>query len=95
MNAPGTPVTMLTRELVARARTSAQQTGRSVYAELEALAGLEPRPFLQALGGLLRIAVVETVDMLACTPEHDLLPLASALKRGCVLLRAPDGTLVS
>src|SRR5512134_2284638 len=81
--------------MVVRARIAARQSGHGVYAELESLSGLEPRVFLHALAALLRIEVVETATMLEWTPVHDLLPLARALKRGCALLRADDGALVS
>jgi general secretion pathway protein E len=95
VNAPNVPEAPLTRDMVARARAAARQSGRGVYAELEALSGMEPRAFLHALAALLRIEVVETLMMLGWTPAHDLLPLARALKRDCVLLRAEDGSVVS
>ena len=95
MNAPNDPTLNLTAQMLARARAQARLSEQSVYAELEALSGLEPRAFVQALARFLRFDIVETADMLGWTPAHDLLPLARALKRCCVLLRTGDGVLVS
>jgi general secretion pathway protein E len=95
VNAPNDPALRLTAEMLARARVQARQSEQSVYAELEALSGLDPRAFVQALARFLRFEVVETADMLGWTPAHDLLPLARALKRCCVLLRTENGVLVS
>jgi len=95
VNAPNDPALQLTADMLARARVAARTSGEGVYAELEALSGLEPRAFVQALARMLRFEVVETADMLGWTPAHDLLPLARALKRCCVLSRTADGELVS
>jgi general secretion pathway protein E len=95
MNAPQRIGAMLTPELVRRARAAGKVSGRPLYTELEALSGLDPRAFVQALGALARYDVVETADMLAWQPALDLLPLTKALKRDCVLFRAGDGTLRS
>ena len=95
MNAPNDPAVRLTADMLARARAAARQAESSVYGELEALSGLEPRTFVQALARLLRFDIVETADMLSWTPANDLLPLARALKRCCVLLRTESGVLVS
>ena len=85
----------LTAKQLAQARQSAALSGRSVYAELEALAQLDPRDFIAALGALLDIPVVETVDLLAWQPALDLLPLTKALGRECVLLRNSSVGLVA
>jgi len=96
MNAPSPgEAAMLTPELVAHARAAAKRSGRSVYAELESLSGLEPRAFLHALASLLRLEVVETSVMLDWRPAHDILPLARALTRQCALLRAEDDSLIA
>ena len=95
MNAPNDAGIELTAAMLAKARAAARQSERSVYAELEALSGLEPRAFVRSLARFLRFQVVETADMLGWTPAHDVLPLARALKRCCALLRAENGTLVS
>jgi general secretion pathway protein E len=95
VNAPNAPGLRLTADMLARARVAARLSDRSVYAELEALSGLEPRAFLQALAALLRFEVVETATMLGWMPANDLLPLARALRRCCVLLRTETGALVS
>jgi len=95
VNAPTPAAAPITPELVARARAAAKRSGRGVYAELETLSALEPRAFLNALAGLLRLEVVETATMLDWHPAHDILPLARALARQCALLRADDGSLVA
>ncbi len=95
MNAPQAPPSALTREQVGRARAAAKASGRSVYAELEALCAFDGRTFVHALGALLRCEVVETATMLAWSPALDLLPLPKALRRDCMLFRAPDGELLA
>lgn len=62
-------------------------------AELEAASGLEPRQIVQALGQPFGLSVMETAEMLSQAPAFDLLPLALALARHCVLLRGADGVL--
>jgi general secretion pathway protein E len=62
-------------------------------AELEAMSGLEPRQIVRALAQPFGLTVMETAEMLSQAPAFDLLPLAQALARHCVLLRAPDGAL--
>ncbi len=79
--------------LLARARAQAQASQRPLLAELEALSGLEPRALVQALGQPFGLTVMETAEMLGQAPAFDLLPLALALARHCVLLRAGDGSL--
>jgi len=62
-------------------------------AELEAASGLEPRQIVHALARPFGLSVMETAEMLGQAPAFDLLPLASALARHCVLLRGADGQL--
>jgi general secretion pathway protein E len=62
-------------------------------AELEAITGLEPRQLVQALAEPFDLTVMETAEMLSQSPAFDLLPLAQALARHCVLLRCPEGSL--
>jgi general secretion pathway protein E len=95
VNAPDVVAPPLTRADVARARAAAAASGRSVYAELETASGLEPRAFVQALGALLRLDVVETADMLTWRAAVDLLPLPKALQSDCMLFRSGDGALVA
>jgi general secretion pathway protein E len=79
--------------LLARARTQSRQSQRSLVAELEAMSGLEPRRIVQALAEPFGLAVMETADMFGQSPAFDLLPLAQAMSRHCVLLRDPAGTV--
>ena len=80
--------------LLLRARAACRQSKRSLVEELQALSGIEPRLVVRALALPFGLAVLETVDMLAFTPAFDLLPLAQALARHSVLLRAGDGRVV-
>jgi general secretion pathway protein E len=86
---------LLTHEHVRLAHTAAGASGRTVYAELQAICKLEPRAFIYALGTLLSYEVVETAAMLDWSPALDLLPLGKALKRDCMLFRRDDGALVA
>ena len=79
--------------LLARARAQSLHSQRSLVAELEALCGAEPRVIVRALAQPFGLTVMETAEMLSQTPAFDLLPLAQALSRHCVLLRAPGGAL--
>ena len=89
----GSSVTMIDAALLARARARSLASQRSLMAELEAMSGLEPRLIVRELAQPFGLSVMETADMLAQLPAFDLLPLAYALSRHCVLLRAGDGKL--
>ncbi|HEY0491794.1 MAG TPA: ATPase, T2SS/T4P/T4SS family, partial [Telluria sp.] len=80
--------------LLARARAQSAATRRSLVAELEAATGLEPRDIVRALAEPFGLAVMETAEMLGMAPAFDLLPLAQAMARHCVLLRGEGGALV-
>jgi len=79
--------------LLARARAASVQSQRPLMAELEALCSADPRQLVQALAAPFALSVMETAEMLSLAPAFDLLPLAQALARRCVLLRAPGGAL--
>ena len=99
MNAPGaglTPATLnLDTETLARAQALARRSQRTVVAELEALTGIEPRQFVREVASLFGMEVAETADMLVYAAAFDLLPLARALQRHCVLLRDDVGALIA
>ncbi|MCE3604885.1 GspE/PulE family protein [Massilia sp. P8910] len=84
---------MLEVSLLARARAQSLQSQRPLVAELEAVSGLDARQIVQALAEPFGLTVMETADMLGCATAFDLLPLAQALARHCVLLREPGGRL--
>ncbi|MCY0914716.1 type II/IV secretion system protein [Massilia antarctica] len=84
---------MLEASLLARARAQSLQSQRPLVAELEAVSGLDARQIVQALAEPFGLTVMETADMLGCATAFDLLPLAQALARHCVLLREPGGRL--
>ena len=92
MSAPGTAVS-LDSALLARARAQSRQSQRSLVAELEALSGAEPRQLVVALAEPFGLSVMETAEMLSQEPAFDLLPLAQAMARHCVLLRGAGGQL--
>ncbi|TFW13957.1 type II/IV secretion system protein [Massilia arenosa] len=79
--------------LLARARAQSAQSHRPLVAELEALSGEDPRLLVRMLAQPFGLEVMETAAMLAQSPAFDLLPLAQALARHCVLLRDADGAL--
>ncbi|MEI7679471.1 MAG: GspE/PulE family protein [Betaproteobacteria bacterium] len=99
MNAPDaglTPATLnLDANTVARAQVLARLSQRTVVAELEALTGIEPRQFVREVASLFGMEVAETADMLVYAAAFDLLPLARALQRHCVLLRDDVGALIA
>jgi general secretion pathway protein E len=80
-------------DLLTRARAQSRQSQRSLVAELEAMSGLEPRRIVQALAEPFGLSVMETADMFGQAPAFDLLPLAQAMARHCVLLRDAQGLL--
>jgi general secretion pathway protein E len=88
------PPLPLDPSLLARARARSLHTQRPLVAELEAASGLDARQIVQALADPFGLAVMETAEMLACATAFDLLPLAQALARHCVLLRAPGGQVL-
>ncbi|QOY95817.1 type II/IV secretion system protein [Massilia sp. UMI-21] len=79
--------------LLARARAQAAQSRRGLVAELEGLTGLEPRRIVRELAAPFALPVMETAAMLEQSPAFDLLPLAGAMARHCVLLRDAGGRL--
>ncbi|MCS0583770.1 GspE/PulE family protein [Massilia pinisoli] len=84
MNAP---LATLDAALLARARAQSRQTRRSLVEELQGLCGLEPREIVGLLAEPFGLSVMETPEMFGQQPAFDLLPLAQALARHCVLLR--------
>jgi general secretion pathway protein E len=79
--------------LLARARAQSRASQRPLVAELEAISGLDPRQIVQSLAQPFGLTVMETAEMLSQAPAFDLLPLAHALARHCVLLRGAGGGL--
>jgi general secretion pathway protein E len=73
--------------MLTRARAQSRQSRRSLVEELQGLSGLEPRDIVGLLAEPFGLAVMETPEMFGQQPAFDLLPLAQALARHCVLLR--------
>jgi len=90
---PHAGAVMIDAALLARARAQSLASQRPLVAELEALTGLDARLIVRALAQPFGLAVMETSEMLSLAPAFDLLPLAQALARHCVLLRGPQGVL--
>jgi general secretion pathway protein E len=84
---------MIDAALLARARAQSLQSQRPLLAELEAMSGLDARVIVRELAQPFGLSVMETADMLGQSPAFDLLPLAQALARHCVLLRDAAGVL--
>lgn len=84
----------LPMELVQSARMASTKTQRHIVTELEALTARDPREIVQLLSLPFGLPVMETVDMLACSPAFDLLPLSKSIQRHCVLLRDVDGAMI-
>jgi general secretion pathway protein E len=79
--------------LLARARSQSRQSQRSLVEELQALSGQEPRQIVRQLAEPFGLTVMETAEMFCQQAAFDLLPLALALARHCVLLRDGQGQL--
>jgi len=86
-------VDMFDPALLARARAQSRQSQRSLVEELQALSGLEARQIVRQLAEPFGLTVMETLEMFGQQPAFDLLPLAQALARHCVLLRDAQGLL--
>ena len=82
---------MIDAALLARARASSLQSQRPLVQELEAVSGLDARVIVRELARQFGLSVMETAEMLQQLPAFDLLPLAQALARHCVLLRDGAG----
>jgi type II secretory ATPase GspE/PulE/Tfp pilus assembly ATPase PilB-like protein len=81
------PDAILDAALLARARAQSRQSRRSLVEELQGLSGLEPREIVRLLAEPFGLSTMETPEMFGQQPAFDLLPLAQALARHCVLLR--------
>jgi len=84
----------LDNALLQSARVAAGAAQRTLIAELAERTGHEERALVRALAGRCGMDVMETAEMLACESAFELLPLSRALQRHCVLLRAPDGSII-
>lgn len=80
--------------LLARARAASDLAGVGLVDQLQADTGFEAREIVRALAAPFGMAVAETADMLAFAPAFDLLPLAQALARRCVLLKSASRELI-
>jgi general secretion pathway protein E len=87
VNAPFDPA------LLTRARAQSRLSQRSLVDELQVLSGQEPRQIVRQLAEPFGLTVMETLEMFGQQPAFDLLPLALALARHCVLLRDAQGLL--
>ncbi|HEY8102477.1 MAG TPA: GspE/PulE family protein [Burkholderiaceae bacterium] len=87
-------VPALDPQVLARARTLAAQSKRSVMIELQELTKNEPRQLVQTIALLFDLPVAETTDMLALHPAFDLLPLSKSMQNHCVLLREANDELI-
>jgi general secretion pathway protein E len=93
MSAPFAQFAQFDAALLTRARAQSRQSQRSLVDELQALSGQEPRQIVRQLAEPFGLTVMETLEMFGQQPAFDLLPLALALARHCVLLRDAAGLL--
>jgi general secretion pathway protein E len=74
--------------LLRDARRLASVSGRLFLEELETLTGETPAVLIQAIAPALEMPVASLDDMFAMEAAFDLLPLAKAMQRHCVLFRS-------
>jgi general secretion pathway protein E len=80
---------------IARARHTAQESGKPAVELLEENTGLAAEAFTSALGATLGYPVITLAEMDELDPAFDLLPYSEALGHGCVLFRdAADGLML-
>lgn len=77
--------------LLLAAERAAEQSARLITV-LEALAGLEPRPFIQRLGLTLHYPVLPSETLFASRPDFERVSLAQALKREFLVVHLPNGS---
>ena len=94
MNTVAPGVQSLEAELLYQARALSALSQRPVIVELESLTGLDARQLVHTLASTFGLVVAETADMLLHAPAFDLLPLAKAMQRHCVLLRDNNGSVL-
>ncbi|EJN03267.1 GspE/PulE family protein [Herbaspirillum sp. YR522] len=94
MNAPMAMSPLINPAVLEQARTAAARSKNSILKELEAASGLGPRGLIAAVGGLLKLPVLEVAGMLNMQPAFEILPLAKAMEKHCLVLRSPDSGLV-
>ncbi len=75
------------------ARQRAAVTGRRALVELEERHGDSPDAFVAALAAALRFEPLSMVELNGMQPAFDLVPYAESVRRECVAVRAPGGTL--
>ena len=75
------------------ARARSATTGRRSLVELEERFGASPDAFVDALAAALRFDAMPMAELNALEPAFDLIPYAEAMRRECVAVRRPDGTV--
>ena len=95
MNAPVTTATvpLLRAGDFQAARSRAGTTGRRALVELEERFGGSPDAFVVALAAALRFHPLPMTELNELEPAFDLIPYADAVRRECVAVRAPDGSI--
>jgi len=95
VNAPATTATvsLLRAGDFQAARSRAGTTGRRALVELEERFGGTPDAFVVALAAALRFHPLPMTELNELEPAFDLIPYADAVRRECVAVRAPDGSI--
>ncbi len=88
------PVAAIDAAVLRQARAQCRLSQLSLAEALQLQTGGDVRLLVQALAQPFGLTVLETADMLALAPRFDLLPLAQAFGRHCVLLRNAHGQTV-
>lgn len=77
----------LQREVIQNACNIAITSNRNVINILEELTGLQPRFLIQKVAEAFSYEVMSTQDMLVMSPAFDIVSLAQAIQKQCVVLR--------
>jgi general secretion pathway protein E len=93
MNRPADPGVAISPEDLAWARTECAGAERKFIEMLEERLACGPTAFVSRLALTLQLTPVALDDMRVQSPAFDVVPYAEASRRGCIALRAGDGSL--
>ncbi|MEO8627463.1 MAG: GspE/PulE family protein, partial [Betaproteobacteria bacterium] len=85
---------LITPEEIARARATAEASGKRAVDVLEEHTAMSAESFVAALGATLGYDIANMAQLDQQEPAFDLLPYTEGLARGCVLCRMPSGELL-
>ncbi len=79
--------------VISSAMAEAERSGRSVMDILKETSGLTPITLSQTLAQALDYRLVDATELADFEPAFDLIPPSEATRRGCVIVRRPEGLL--